>query len=145
MVVFTRRTFVLIPQTFFELYHALLLYASKIQNLFLIIFYLKSIILNFKQKKVLKNLSSAPLLETDYSTLSSILQVLFFYIFQFSNQYPYQKLIIVMQYCYFTFCFWYDRMCSVKKITNQHSNLSVKKRFLLIVIRMFLIQISSTS
>ena len=29
--------------------------------------------------------------------------------------YPYQKLIIVMQYCYFTFHFWYDRMCSVKK------------------------------
>ena len=59
--------------------------------------------------------------------------------------YPYQKLIITMQYFYFTFHFWYDRMCSVKKITKQHSNLSVKKRFLLLVIRKFLIQISSTS
>ena len=28
---------------------------------------------------------------------------------------PYQKVIFIMQYCYFTFRFWYDRMCSVKK------------------------------
>ena len=32
--------------------------------------------------------------------------------------YPYQKLIISMQYCYFTFLFRYDRIYLVKKIQS---------------------------
>lgn len=41
--------------------------------------------------------------------------------------YPYQKLIISMQYCYFTFLFRYDRIYLVKKITKYYSNLYTSK------------------
>ena len=44
-----------------------------------------------------------------------------------NNCSAYQKLIISMQYCYFTFLFRYDRIYLVKKITKYYSNLYTSK------------------